>query len=78
MELIGPMIVMNWRMNPICHRLGLCSRAGSTLSPGRRSARCRKGKLLSRICVGNMGSEFQEQRGRGHAEHIAEVWSWCP
>src|ERR1035438_8645450 len=31
---MGPMIVMNWRMKPICHRLGLWSRAGSTLSPG--------------------------------------------
>ncbi len=34
MDLMGPMIIMKWRMNPICHRLGRCSRAGSTLSPG--------------------------------------------
>ena len=34
MELIGPMIIMNRRMNVICHRLGACSGAGSTLSPG--------------------------------------------
>jgi hypothetical protein len=34
MELMGPMIVINWRMNPICHRLGWYSRSGSTLSQG--------------------------------------------
>src|ERR1035438_138935 len=32
------MIAMNWRMNPICHRLGFCTMAGSTLSVATVSA----------------------------------------
>src|ERR1017187_6640421 len=55
MELMGPMIVMNWRMKPICHRLGLCTSVGSTLSPGTATCDVSYRKLFNRIWVGNMG-----------------------
>src|ERR1035441_422755 len=46
---------MNWRMKPICHRLGRCRRAGSTLSPGMLIWEMSYRKLFNRIWVGNRG-----------------------
>ena len=47
------MIIMNWRMNAICHRLGRCSRAGSTLSLGMLICEMSYKKSFNKIYVNN-------------------------
>src|SRR5579871_1481354 len=67
------MIIMNWRMNAICHRFGLCSSAGSTLSPGTATCDVSYRKIVQQNLCRQHGQKWQEERCRSHAEHIAEV-----
>ncbi len=68
-----PNTTMKRRMRPTSQRRGRSTSSGSTRSVAMVIAGRSVRRLRSRICFGSIGRNGHEQRGTGHAEHVAEI-----